>query len=327
MIRWTVDSFSKAIVEKFPNIQCIDPFVTTKIKLKFSCEDHGVFYSLPRTMLNEKTYYGCPGCRKNNLKYNSNSIHNIIKDVHGNCVSLNEEYTSYFRRYEFICDKGHTWQTYLSNVVSKKSGCAKCHKNSRKLTTEVIDKRIKEIHGNILRRTGAYINATTNCEFTCINGHTWITRPSSVFEGDFCPQCNNKNRFSSMEIKWLEKMKRKKNKNIIINALQKEKIILKLKGYRYIVPDGYDPITKTIYEFHGDYWHGNLRYKPIYKIQGLTKRELNKRTRRREKALLKAGYKVVYCWEKDFKKYLKGRFYFRPLPFTVAKLTKSPYCY
>ena len=263
MIRWTVDSFSKAIVEKFPNIQCIDPFVTTKIKLKFSCEDHGVFYSLPRTMLNEKTYYGCPGCRKNNLKYNSNSIHNIIKDVHGNCVSLNEEYTSYFRRYEFICDKGHTW----------------------------------------------------------------ITRPSSVFEGDFCPQCNNKNRFSSMEIKWLEKMKRKKNKNIIINALQKEKIILKLKGYRYIVPDGYDPITKTIYEFHGDYWHGNLRYKPIYKIQGLTKRELNKRTRRREKALLKAGYKVVYCWEKDFKKYLKGRFYFRPLPFTVAKLTKSPYCY
>jgi G:T-mismatch repair DNA endonuclease (very short patch repair protein) len=79
--------------------------------------------------------------------------------------------------------------------------------------------------------------------------------------------------------------------------------ILKIKN-RKIKPDGYDPTTKTIYEFNGDYWHGNPN---LYKSTDTNKHnkktfeELYKKTIERESFLVKNGYKVVSIWESDFK--------------------------
>jgi G:T-mismatch repair DNA endonuclease (very short patch repair protein) len=73
--------------------------------------------------------------------------------------------------------------------------------------------------------------------------------------------------------------------------------------------DGYDPDTNTIYEFHGDYWHGNpnIFAAEIYNestdcIMG----ELYRRTKLREEEILNLGYNLVVMWESDWLKHLNA---------------------
>lgn len=71
---------------------------------------------------------------------------------------------------------------------------------------------------------------------------------------------------------------------------------------KYIV-DGYDPTTNTIYEFLGDYWHGNPKiYKPFEynKKVGKTFGELYENTIKRNEELELLGYNVVFMWESEY---------------------------
>jgi hypothetical protein len=63
--------------------------------------------------------------------------------------------------------------------------------------------------------------------------------------------------------------------------------------------------TNTIYEFNGDFWHGNPAvYKPD-DINFFNKNKfgvLHQNTLEKEKIILGAGYKLISIWEYDFKK-------------------------
>ena len=64
--------------------------------------------------------------------------------------------------------------------------------------------------------------------------------------------------------------------------------------------DGYDKSTNTIYEFLGDYWHGNPN--PLTNKGKIFTEKNNsfKKTFNRFKLLKEAGYNVIYCWEFDW---------------------------
>jgi hypothetical protein len=54
--------------------------------------------------------------------------------------------------------------------------------------------------------------------------------------------------------------------------------------------DGYDPITNTIYEFYGDFWHGNPKIYNLNDINLATKQSfkcLYKYTMKREELIKK----------------------------------------
>jgi len=55
---------------------------------------------------------------------------------------------------------------------------------------------------------------------------------------------------SKVERKWLKSLK--------ITGLIKQASIVGASGKEYFV-DGYDPITNTIYELNGSFWHGKSR--------------------------------------------------------------------
>lgn len=101
---------------------------------------------------------------------------------------------------------------------------------------------------------------------------------------------NNK---SKGENKWLLSL------NIPIDKEHRQ-----VKIYPYVV-DGFDPKTNTVYEYLGDYWHGNLS---IYKETDFNKsvkksfKELNEKTFNRLNNIKNKGYKVIYIWESEFKK-------------------------
>ena len=78
---------------------------------------------------------------------------------------------------------------------------------------------------------------------------------------------------------------------------------IKADGKRYKA-DAYDPTTNTVYEFYGNYWHGNPRmFEPnvVNKQAHRTMGQLYKRSKDREKAILAEGFKLIHIWEDEYK--------------------------
>jgi len=82
------------------------------------------------------------------------------------------------------------------------------------------------------------------------------------------------------------------------------------QGHEYHIPDttfkvdGYTPSTRTVYEFLGDYWHGNPACFPATqknKSADKTFGELWTATLARLQSIANKGYQVYYIWEKTYK--------------------------
>ena len=127
-----------------------------------------------------------------------------------------------------------------------------------------------------------------------ICGFIWEISPNNLTK-TYCPRCSKKP-YSKLAIKWLNSI----SSNIIHAENGGEQNIA---GYKV---DGYDPITNTVYEFHGDVFHGNLdRFDPQdrpHPYNDLTAEELWEHTYQKMLELSKVA-KVVYIWELD---YLRG---------------------
>jgi hypothetical protein len=81
-------------------------------------------------------------------------------------------------------------------------------------------------------------------------------------------------------------------------------------GKSYIKPDGFDSETNTIYEFYGDYWHGNPKsfdQDTTHHLRKVPLGQLYSATMEREKLIKEAGYNLVSIWEKDWKESLKTK--------------------
>lgn len=75
--------------------------------------------------------------------------------------------------------------------------------------------------------------------------------------------------------------------------------------------DGYDPMTKTVYEFYGCEFHGcknckpNNRHVKTFHHPDRTVEEIHQATEQKTRLIRAAGYAVVEMWECTFKKELK----------------------
>lgn len=124
-------------------------------------------------------------------------------------------------------------------------------------------------------------------------------KPSSYFVSD------TPIGYSIACIEWLKYLE--KTEGITIrNALNGGEFSIKTsKGYRYPV-DGYCEQTNTVYEFQGDYWHGNPAiYKEDDMIHGIPYSEKWKKDALKKKTFEELGYKVVTMWESDYYKFKK----------------------
>lgn len=107
--------------------------------------------------------------------------------------------------------------------------------------------------------------------------------------------------FSKKAISWLEYI------------MERENVFIKHAGNggEYLIPgtkyyaDGYCEETNTIYEFHGDLWHGNPKlfenneychpFDPF-----ITAGELYEKTNKREEMIHDLGYNLVVIWENEW---------------------------
>jgi len=147
----------------------------------------------------------------------------------------------------------------------------------------------------MLTPEGVVAGSNKKVWWLCDKGHEWCATIHNRSAGSGCPHCSG-GAISKISQAWLD--------SLGIPAEFREYPI-KLSGRKHTIRvDGFDPTTNTAYEFLGNYWHGNPE---VFDPEGVNPRTsekygvLYRRTLRRLELLKKAGYTVVFIWERDFK--------------------------
>ena len=115
---------------------------------------------------------------------------------------------------------------------------------------------------------------------------------------------------SKIGFQWLHVQDQKLGGNRIKHAANGGEQTLILESWGKVRVDGYDPIKKTVFEFHGCEFHGCKKCKPdsrhlkTWHHPDRTVDEMYELTKKKTEVLRAAGYKVIEEWECNFKRKL-----------------------
>ena len=277
---------------------CKLSYKNTKSKVDIFCKDHGKFTQYTN---NHLIGNACKKCANDKLSKQKTS--NLNKFIEKSNKKHNNKYnyskSIYVRsniKIEISCPvHGSFWQTPNNHL--RGSGCDKC---GQLLTNYKLNKdneyfiaKAKEIHKNRYDYSQVnYVNCRTKVKIICNKHGVFLQTPTGHLSGQGCRKCSNT--ISNLETKWLDSLNiKEENRQISLLGLPK----------RWKV-DGYDPNTNTVYEFNGDFWHGNpdvYDKNDLNIVNKITFGKLYYRTLKKEKILRLKGYNLVSMWENDYK--------------------------
>jgi hypothetical protein len=268
-------------------------------KVSIRCKTHGLFEQTPSNHITHQQ-----GCGKCGGHYKSNSEEFIAKaiDLHGDKYDYTKvEYTTNSVNICIVCKiHGEFEQTQASHL--RGCGCVKCGKitmqEKQRTQLQTFIKNANAIHNRKYSYNSVdYINARTYVIINCPTHGDFKQTPDSHLRGCGCPLCCRK-KYSSMQIRW-------------INFVQKYEAVhiehaenggeFPIPGTRFKA-DGYCRENNTIYEFHGDLWHGNPVIYSAEEVSyfGKTYGELYKKTVLKETKIKELGFKLVVIWENEW---------------------------
>lgn len=272
-----------------------DTYTTPKVSI--ICNKHGEFSQRPSSHLSG---CGCPKCAWQSSALRRKSLTNDFTEkailIHKNKYDYTKvEYVGALDCVIIIC-KSHGDFRQRPNDHLKGQGCKKCGCklmgiNSR-LSTNKFTKKAKFIHGNKYDYTeSSYITATTKVIIICPRHGKFSQTPHNhTANRTECPSCSG----SKQENDWLD--------NLNIKELKRQHRIY-FNDDTYFKADGYNPKTNTVYEFWGDYWHGNPAvFNPVDVNPSINKtyKQLYENTINKKQKYLDNGYNIVDIWENDY---------------------------
>lgn len=173
--------------------------------------------------------------------------------------------------------------------------CTQCRStriSPNKLSYEQVITNFKAHHGDLYDYSLVeYVNQITDVLIICRKHGTFSQTPNTHYRSG-CPKCTH--RVSKLETEWLDSIP-------LPNDQHHRQVKLPGIGGRKRV-DGFNPLTNTVYEYYGDYWHGNpALFDPtaINNDSGKTFGELYKRTLNREQIIKSAGYNLITIWQSE----------------------------
>jgi hypothetical protein len=274
-----------------------DIYINSDTKINIVCPLHGRFMQVPYSHLNGN---GCPKCANDLCAQLFSKKHDdfVIKAnlIHNNKYEYLEIYKNAHTKIEIECPI-HKIFIQSPDKHLQGNGCPKCAGRIRK-TKEQFVLEANLVHNNLYKYPGNYINARTDIAIECSKHGLFYQVPDVHLNGCGCPTCSYNS--SKPEMQWLDSL------NIPNDNTHRHCRIY--VNNSYIKPDGYDPTTNTIYEFYGDFWHGNPK---IYKPQDVNVKnnktfgDLYIETLNKEEIIKSAGYNLVFIWESDWKNKLK----------------------
>ena len=201
-------------------------------------------------------------------------------------------YVKSIRNVEIICKiHGSFYQTPNAHLGGR--NCPKCVGGIEYDQNEYIEKA-KMVHSNKYDYSKVdYINSYTKICILCPIHGAFYQIPKSHLWGTGCSKCVS--RISKPEMEFLNYVNipdTKENRQVCVSQRKVD-----------------DFCENTIYEFLGDYWHGNPERFSSYEYNKSTKKtfgELYKETIKKFDKLKSFGYSIKYIWEWDWKNYKKG---------------------
>ena len=260
------------------------------------CPTHGEFLQIPYVHISG---CGCGICgRKECKKQQTSNTQDFIKKsqkMHGKFYDYSKvKYINSLIKIEIVCPiHGIFWQTPPNHI--RGCGCSKCSNVGISNTNDFIQKS-KLIHGNKYDYNKVnYITAQKKVEIICYKHGSFYQKPNNHLQKKGCPKCSHI--ISKPETEFLNHL----------NILTRNYTLPEWKLKR---ADGYDEKSNTIYEFLGDYWHGNPK---IFNKNDVNTRahktfgELYKNTIKMLNRLKSFGYNIKYIWESDWDYFRNGK--------------------
>jgi protein-arginine kinase activator protein McsA/G:T-mismatch repair DNA endonuclease (very short patch repair protein) len=261
-------------------------YTNMRSKIEIICPVHGNFW---QKALSHIQGYGCEKCRIDNDRLSFQEFLKRARNIHGNLY----EYDSYGIKIVIVICKihGKFAQNKWNHING--SGCKLCFIEAEKLTLQQFIDISNKIHNNKYNYSNSvYINNISNIEIICSIHSSFWQLPSHHMRGAGCPKCAHT--ISQPEIKWLDSL------NIPAKFRHKS---IKING-KFFKPDAINLEEKIIYEFYGDFWHGNPNRYDHAIINHMTKTtfgELYQKTIDKENYYINNGFKVISIWESEFK--------------------------
>jgi len=263
---------------------------------------------------------GCPFCCNQKV-----CIHSSLITTHPQlCLEWDPENSGTPDQYSYgsdamkswICQSEkncgcHKWPSTISHRTINDRNCPYCcnqkvciHSNLKATHPKLCEEwSLKNLHGPEQYSSGSSAMIKWICRVNPL--HKWpAVINNRAGRGDGCPHCSPNPGYSKVAIRWMDLIMSVYHINIQY-ALSPEgefKIPNLGNDGRDIKVDGYCRETNTVYEFHGDYWHGNpLVFKPndINKVNHKTFGELYQKTIEKENKIRALGYNLVVKWDTE----------------------------
>lgn len=280
-------------------------YINHSTKVEIICKKHGPFWITPASHLSGCK---CKLCANEitafkQTKPEKKFIEQCLVKHQNKYSYLNVKYIKARAKILVTCQYHGDFEIIASEHLQG-AGCSKC---SHKITAFKLVKPEKEfikqceiIHQNKYSYLNVrYKNVRTKILVTCQYHGDFEISPSSHLRGHGCSKC--KHFISKPELKWLDSLS-------IPNDSIHRNVTLRVNGKTFRA-DGFDPQTRTVYEFNGDFWHGNpSRFAPdqINLATKTTFGSMYQKTLNKQIMLEQSGYKVISIWESDFNKQEKN---------------------
>lgn len=307
-----------------PKYKYISPYTGKDNKIKYECPYHGIQEQIANDHVRG---HGCRNCFNNTVSeryiITKTEYLNKIEDLNSdllnhydfsnipNNLKLGDEITIKCKyQNKDIIIKANTLLYERIHCSWCKYGRSKRCAESQEMLEQFIEKAIKlEFHKNLdgSHKYGYEKTKWRGCmNYTEIYCHyckkTFYQTPQNHLNYG-CSCCCIK-KYSYKQIKVLNLLS--SNYKIYIQHAENEgEYTISNSKYK---ADGYCKETNTIYEFHGDYWHGNPKKYEKNKVNKVTKKtfgELYNNTIKKEKFIKDQGYNLVVIWERDFDNLIK----------------------
>ena len=281
-------------------------------KVIIICKIHGEFLQLPLNHYRHKCFKcGYEECNKTNKikkEKSKNEFEKKANIIHKNIYDYKKSIYENAKTKLIVICKIHGEFLISPNHHLSGKGCVKCGiirsknfkiKNYNEYYTKFIELYKEKNDYSLVEWKGS----SSYIIVICKKHGNFNILPYEHIKGKDCPKCVNQ--FSKVSMDWLKYMEIKYLVKIQHANNLGEFII---PGTRYKA-DGYAKNINTVFEFYGDFWHGNIQLyesKKLHPRCGITFGELYEKTQKRAILIKEKGFNLIEIWENDWKKFIKS---------------------
>jgi G:T-mismatch repair DNA endonuclease (very short patch repair protein) len=312
-LRLPVDEFLEAANTKFNNAFLYDTYayVGLKTKIRVYCITHNHWYEQQASKHLKSVRGGCALCVRDSRCINETTFLSKARMLYGDQYDYSQVlFTIGSDPIVVLCKVHGPFSTTPARHMRLHGGCHKCGTAAaglrRRITTEEFVNRAQSAHGcdRFDYENTKYITDKVRVTIRCkVHDEEFLTNPMNhigAYSGG-CRKCIAK-QTSVISLEWLRYIEVQTEREL--QTIQSPEGEYRICTKRKYAVDGYCHATRTVYEFHGDFWHGNPKMyaaTSVNSVSGKTFGNLYSATCEKRKYIEQAGYTYIYVWESQWR--------------------------